>query len=149
MADPAGRAQFDWSGERNYPRPDFLSSSRKRLAPQLIYKGGILRSWGKKMAVAVDRPFFETLPVFAEVDAADATLVWLVYDLRFDESSQTVGLIRQKAVYVDFDATLATLTTSQAGPIAEFIGRLQEKLDQVLEERNPPDAPTLSDMLHQ
>ena len=26
---------FDWSGRREYPRPDYLSSSRKRLAPQL------------------------------------------------------------------------------------------------------------------
>jgi len=37
----------------NYPRPDYLSSSRKRLAPQLIFKGGIINAWGKKTAVAL------------------------------------------------------------------------------------------------
>ncbi len=37
MTDPAGRHDMDWTKERNYPRPDYLSSSRKRLAPQLIY----------------------------------------------------------------------------------------------------------------
>jgi hypothetical protein len=31
IADPIGRAEMDWSHERNYPRPDYLSSSRKRL----------------------------------------------------------------------------------------------------------------------
>ena len=33
MKDPRGRASMDWSKEPNYPRPDYLSSSRKRLAP--------------------------------------------------------------------------------------------------------------------
>jgi hypothetical protein len=43
IINPSKNANFDWSNERNYPRPDYLSSSRKRLAPQLIYKGGILK----------------------------------------------------------------------------------------------------------
>jgi hypothetical protein len=37
MADPSERHAMDWRRELNYPRPDFLSSSRKRLAPQLIF----------------------------------------------------------------------------------------------------------------
>ena len=45
---------MDWTSQPNYPRPDFLSSSRKRLAPQLMFKGGILNYWEKKMAVALD-----------------------------------------------------------------------------------------------
>lgn len=48
MRDSKGRATMDWSTQPNYPRPDYLSSSRKRLAPQLLFKGGILHSWGKK-----------------------------------------------------------------------------------------------------
>ena len=44
----------DWAVSRKkVPRPDYLSSSRKRLAPQLIFKGGILKTWGRKQAVAV------------------------------------------------------------------------------------------------
>jgi hypothetical protein len=57
LPNPALHTHLDWSNERNYPRPDYLSSSRKRLAPQLIYKGGILNHWNKKMAVALDRSF--------------------------------------------------------------------------------------------
>lgn len=61
FADPAKNANLDWRRHKNYQRPDYLSSSRKRLAPQLIYKGGILLAWKKKMAVAVDNQFFATI----------------------------------------------------------------------------------------
>ena len=66
MEDPQGHAQMDWSDQPNYPRPDYLSSSRKRLAPQLLFKGGILNSWRKKSAVALDKSF-DTLPRLTEV----------------------------------------------------------------------------------
>lgn len=65
---------FDWSGRKEYPRADYLSSSRKRLAPQLIYKGGILHAWKKKMAVAIDRKFFESLPKLGEVKSEQADI---------------------------------------------------------------------------
>lgn len=42
MADCRANSNMDWSLQPNSPRPDFLSSSRKRLAPQLLYKGGII-----------------------------------------------------------------------------------------------------------
>ena len=66
MKDPRGRAQMNWSDQPNYPRPDYLSSSRKRLAPQLIFNGGILNSWRKKSAVALNKGFFDTLPRLAK-----------------------------------------------------------------------------------
>ena len=62
MKDPKARASMDWSNQPNYPRPDYLSSSRKRLAPQLLFKGGILHGWRKKIAVALNKSFFDTLP---------------------------------------------------------------------------------------
>jgi hypothetical protein len=46
MKDPAVNYSMEWP-TKNYPTPDYLSSSRKRLAPQLIYKGGILNKWKK------------------------------------------------------------------------------------------------------
>jgi hypothetical protein len=58
MAEPTTRASMNWTKEPNYPRPDFLSSSRKRLVPQLLYKGEILHTWRKKIAVAMNRSFF-------------------------------------------------------------------------------------------
>jgi hypothetical protein len=40
--------EFDWISAFKYPKPDYLSSSRKRLVPQIIAKGSILNQWGKK-----------------------------------------------------------------------------------------------------
>jgi hypothetical protein len=82
MEDPASRASMDWSNKANYPRPDYLSSSRKRLVPQLVYKGGILHSWNKKIAVALNRTFFATLPTLKQVPKDQADIAWLVYDLK-------------------------------------------------------------------
>lgn len=80
MKDPKRRAKMEWDGA-NYPRPDYLSSSRKRLAPQLIYKGGILKAWGKKQAVALHKEFYGTLPDLPEVAAEKAEIAWFLYDL--------------------------------------------------------------------
>ena len=49
MTDPEHMFDMDWTSERNYPRADYLSSSRKRLAPQLIYKGGISMLGGESL----------------------------------------------------------------------------------------------------
>lgn len=74
MKDPNAHALMDWSSQPNYPRPDFLSSSRKRLAPQLLFKGGILHSWQKKTAVAINKSFFETLPLLKPVKKSEADI---------------------------------------------------------------------------
>jgi hypothetical protein len=54
MENPTTRHAMEWP-RKGYPSPDYLSSSRKRLAPQLMFKGGILNAWGKKIAVAVQQ----------------------------------------------------------------------------------------------
>ncbi|HNT77124.1 MAG TPA: NotI family restriction endonuclease [Anaerolineae bacterium] len=141
MQDPQNQHDMDWTGETNYPRPDYLSSSRKRLAPQLIYKGGILNAWGKKIAVVVDRPFFATLPVLPVVASAQADMAWFVYNLALDQGRYT--LVKHQTVYSSFAPALDSITKTEAGPVEHFIGRLQEKLDEKLETGYPPDAPTL------
>jgi hypothetical protein len=73
MQAPEVNFNLDWPN-RNYPKPDYLSSSRKRLAPQLIYKGGILHEWGKKMAVGVHSAFFAQLPTLQETTIQDAEM---------------------------------------------------------------------------
>lgn len=151
MADPHGRANFDWSTRSYYPRPDYLSSSRKRLAPQLIYKGGIVHAWGKKQAVAVDSHFFGTLPTMDEVAAADAELAWLIYDLQ-DTGSQK-RLVQSRTVYTRFRPALETITTAEPGEVQGFVDSLQERLDEKLAVGNggvgtaPPDVPTLQDIV--
>ncbi len=147
MEDPSGRINMDWSGRPNYPRPDYLSSSRKRLAPQLLYKGGIINAWGRKLAVAINKGFYETLPDLEEVDATEADIAWLVYDLTPDANSNRYVLQRIRTIYSRFDLSLSRITTSQAGDEREFIEHLQSRLDEMLEDANPPDAPTIDAIL--
>jgi hypothetical protein len=147
MEAPIDRAEMDWSKQRNYPRPDYLSSSRKRLAPQLIYKGGILHAWDKKQAVAVDSSFFNTLPHMDEVSQEDAEMAWLIYDLEYNPSQTRYRLTRSRTVYTQFIPALNKITTAEPGDVQNFIEHLQEKLDEKLENGAPPDAPTLLDAL--
>ncbi len=132
MADPTKNANFDWRRHKNYPRPDYLSSSRKRLAPQLIYKGGILHAWHKKMAVAVDTQFFATLPPMEEVDKNEADLAWLVYDLRHNQAENLKRLTLTQIVYTRFGPALDRITKSEPSEVQDFVDLLQTKLDEML-----------------
>ena len=134
MKNPAKNAAMDWTNEENYPNPDFLSSSRKRLAPQLIYKGGILNTWKKKTAVALDKHFFDKLPNLSEVPKDKAEMAWLIYDLK--KSKDSYKLTKDRIVYTKFDTALDSITRSKAGKLDDFIGKLQVKLDEKLE--TPP-----------
>lgn len=148
IEDPTVHADMNWTGQRFYPRPDYLSSSRKRLAPQLIYKGGILHTWRKKQAIAVDSNFFRTLPEMDEVDPADAEMAWLIYDLQHDPHQNHYRLALSRTVYTQFSSALNKITTAEPGDIQSFMNHLQEKLDtKMLENGSPPDAPTLLDVL--
>jgi hypothetical protein len=102
IANPSKNVSLDWSNERNYPRPDYLSSSRKRLAPQLIYKGGILKHWDKKMAVALDNSFFKTLPELPEAEEKDADIAWFIYDLIHDQNKNIFELQKVRTVYTKY-----------------------------------------------
>ena len=62
-------------------RPDWRSSSAKRLMPQLQIKAPTLRRWGAKIAVAVDRPFFDAIGGPSSPpsdDLNDGDVIWLV-----------------------------------------------------------------------
>ncbi len=133
MSNPKQNAGMDWSKEANYPRPDYLSSSRKRLAPQLLFKGGIFKSWGKKSAVALNSSFFNTLPTLKCVKAKDADIAWLIYDLVLNPESGRYELTKVDEVFTLFDEALRQITTTQAGPVENFTRLLQSKLDEQLE----------------
>ena len=133
MNDCRKNATMDWSDQPNYPRPDFLSSSRKRLAPQLMFKGGILNAWKKKMAVALDSHFFETLPDLDETDQSEADVAWLVYDLIPSSDKSRYELQKTRVVYTKFTKVLNTITKPKIGKIEKFMNLLQSKVDEKLE----------------
>ena len=129
MEDPHAHADMDWRGQRNYPRPDYLSSSRKRLAPQLIFKGGILNGWGRKMAVALNTGFYETLPALEEVDQSEADMAWLVYDMRQDVAQDRYGLDLHKTVYTKYDPSWGRIMKAETGSEADFLAEVQARLE--------------------
>ncbi len=147
MENPSANSNMDWTAQSNYPHPDYLSSSRKRLAPQMIFKGGILHSWHKKSAVALDSSFFNTLPKLDEVDRKDGEIAWLIYDLIHDLENNLYTLQKTRTVYTRFESALTRITRSDPGDIGEFVSVLQSKLDDKLENGNPPDAPTLDQLI--
>ena len=147
MKDPTNRANMKWKGKPNYPGPDYLSSSRKRLAPQLIFKGGILNMWQKKSAVALDQGFFNTLPKLKEIPKSKAEIAWLIYDLDLDKKKNRYSLVRKKIVYTGFDDALNQITRSDAGNVDDFISLLQEKLDEKLNSGSAPSNQTIDALL--
>ena len=135
MDMPETNKNMDWTKQSNYPRPDYLSSSRKRLAPQLLFKGGILNSWNKKIAVSLQKAFYETLTIsrLNPVSRHDGDIAWFIYDLVYDPHAERFNLLKIDEIFTKFQASLMSITTPQPGQIGEFMKVLQEKLDDQLE----------------
>ncbi len=125
MANPKLNYKMEWPS-KNYSSPDYLSSSRKRLAPQLIYKGGILNKWGKKMSVVVDENFFSQLPELEEVSKEAADIAWMIYG--FQKNMGRYVLKRKRIQFTHFEDALATITTPDIGDVNDFVGYLKERI---------------------
>jgi len=125
MENPKANHKMEWPA-KNYPSPDYLSSSRKRLAPQLIYKGGILHQWGRKMAVVVDENFFAQLPELEDADKETANIAWMIYG--FQKSKGQYVLKRKSVKYTHFEDALATITTPDVGDVNNFVEYLKDRI---------------------
>ncbi len=120
---------FKWDG-KNFPRPDYLSSSRKRLIPQMLYKGGIFKAWNKKQCVVIQKSFFDTLPPMPRTTEEKADIAWFLYDLEYDETDMKNHLVLVDTVYTEFQAALQQIIYAQPGSLADFTSQLQDKLDE-------------------
>jgi len=138
--------EFEWATGYNTPKPDYLSSSRKRLIPQMLYKGWIFQFWKKKQTVALQKSFFDTLPKLPTVKKEQADIAWFLYDLVLDNSTKQYNLMLVETVYTEFEPALSRVTTSVPGNINDFINILQGCLDERLES-NSPDTPSLIDII--
>jgi hypothetical protein len=127
LEDPT--ADFSWTQAFKYPKPDYLSSSRKRLVPQIISKGSILNQWNKKQAVALQTAFFNTLPPLPEVDKTESDFAFFLYDLAPVQEEARLELTLSKVVYTKFAIALEQIAKFEAGSINDFTQLLQKKLD--------------------
>lgn len=126
------KSTFTWTQAFKFPKPDYLSSSRKRLIPQIIAKGSILKQWNKKQAVALQASFYNTLPPLPECDKSKADFAFFLYDLVPDKKAKTLSLKLQRVVYTKFSDALKQIAKFEAGSITEFTKLLQKKLDNKL-----------------
>jgi hypothetical protein len=140
MRNPEENYAIDWP-RKNYPKLDYLSSSRKRLAPQLIFKGGILHKWGKKTAVVVNRGFFEQLPALDAIREQDAEIAWMVYDLLYDKATNTYQLHLSNTLFTEFETALSRITTPKTGDIHEFTTTLEKRIKSGKLFGTPPSSP--------
>jgi hypothetical protein len=120
---------FSWTQAFKYPKPDYLSSSRKRLIPQIIAKGSILKQWNKKQVVALQTSFYNTLPTLPEFDQAESDFAFFLYDLEPDNKTKVLSLKLQRVIYTKFENALEQIAKFEAGSISQFTEMLQKKLD--------------------
>ncbi|MFP4528913.1 MAG: NotI family restriction endonuclease [Candidatus Kapaibacterium sp.] len=140
------KANFSWTPGYNYPKPDYLSSSRKRLVPQMLYKGGIFKKWEKKQAVVLQKQFWDTLPVLPVVPEEKADIAWFIYDLEYNNKLKIFDVVLIEKVFTEFLPALDKIIIPTPGKVENFISLLQEKLDVKLD--NPPDAPALNEIIN-
>jgi len=106
-------------------RPDWRSSSAKRLAPQLQIKVPTMRRWGSKLAVAVDRPFFDAIGgpsanPSRDLDAGD--VIWLV-----PEATPT-GLRAEHWEVLTLEQSCEKLLAATPISRTDFEGQLRDRL---------------------
>lgn len=111
-------------------RPDWRSSSAKRLMPQLEVKVPTLRRWGSKMAVAVDRPFFDSVGGPSEnysQDLGDGDIIWLVPAISLNEDGK-LALIRGHWEVLTLEESRNKLLAARTIQRNEFENNLRSRL---------------------
>ena len=111
-------------------RPDWRSSSAKRLMPQLQVKVPTLTRWRAKMAVAVDEPFFEAIggptQPFSQ-DLGDGDIIWMVPKMELNDDG-TYRLARGHWEVLTLQASREKLLAARTIQQSEFEAILRGKL---------------------
>jgi len=109
-------------------RPDFRSSGPKRLMPQLQIKVPTLRRWGKKMAVVVDKAFWESLGAMRKVQhLSSADIVWFVVTFEGPKEGR-YQLSRHDVVFTTLESAVEGLTGGTPVSLEQFENSIREKL---------------------
>ena len=112
-------------------RPDWRSSSAKRLMPQLQIKVPTARRWQTKMAVAVDQPFFAAIggpSPNPTQDLNDGDIIWLIPEIVWNELTGDYHLQRGHWEVLTLEDSAAKLLAAQTISRDAFETALVEKL---------------------
>jgi len=112
-------------------RPDFRSSGPKRLMPQLQIKVPTISRWGKKTAVVVDLPFWESLGDIPEVQqGSNCDIAWFVMAYKHD--GKRFLMKRHSLHLTTLDRAVEGLTGGKPTSLGDFETRLMVKLTDIL-----------------
>lgn len=110
-------------------RPDYRSSGPKRLMPQLQIKVPTLRRWGKKMAVVVDRAFFDSIGEMDNVDdISNADIAWFIVRFEEVEGQKRTRIVRDEVRYTTLERSVEGLTGGKPVPLTVFETRIIDKI---------------------
>lgn len=110
-------------------RPDYRSSAPKRLMPQLQIKVPTLRRWGRKMAVVVDRAFFESVGEMDNVaDISNADIAWFIVKFEEVPGSKYSRIVRDRVRYTTLERSVEGLTGGRPVPKSVFEQRISGKM---------------------
>lgn len=121
---------IDWvifpAGRRH---PDYRSSGPKRLMPQLQIKVPTLRRWGKKMAVVVDRAFFDSIGEMDNVsDISNADIAWFIVKFEEESGSQYSRIVHDEVRYTTLERSIEGLTGGKPVSKSLFEERLSKRM---------------------
>ena len=111
-------------------RPDYRSSGPKRLWPQLDVKVPVLRNWGKKVAVVVDRFFYSNMNRLVDPSPRaksdrerreNADVAWFIVD--YDSE---LRLRAGEVIFTSLDSSRTALNATEPLSKADFVDRLQQ-----------------------
>ena len=114
-------------------RPDYRSSGPKRLSPQLDVKVPVLRNWGKKVAVVIDRFFYANMNKLSNADPRakndrerldNSEVAWFVVD--YDES---LNLTASETIFASLENSRRALNATEPMSKADFIRNLKRVIE--------------------
>jgi hypothetical protein len=97
--------------------------------PQLQIKVPTLRRWGRKMAVVVDQPFFDSLSPMESVEhVSNADIVWVIVRFDEDELTRTARLEIHDTKFTTLERAVEGLTAGFPTTLPDFEGKIRAKL---------------------
>lgn len=114
-------------------RPDYRSSGPKRLSPQLDVKVPVLRNWGKKVVVVIDRYFYDNMNALADAyprarndqeKRDNSDVVWFVVD--YDDN---LNMIASDVIYTSLESSRRALNATEPLSKADFTRNLKQVID--------------------
>ncbi len=125
-----------WHGDgipfpQGFRHPDFRSSGPKRLMPQLQIKVPTISRWGKKMAVVVDLPFWESLGSITEVDhVSNCDIAWFV--MKYSHDGTQFRMEPERLHLTTLDRAVEGLTGGKPTSLSDFEEALRAKLSNTM-----------------